>query len=122
MNEKLVFRPFVRKIVECLQHQRLEDHDFVPWLASRRTLAFRVAPAKLAFNQCRLQLWPEGFEWNHRRDRHQRIVLGVEAFIAPAQIKETQLPHRTRSKRSNPERFSNLNCRPRGSGIFRGAP
>src|ERR1700716_2912169 len=38
----------VRKIVERLQHQRLEDHHFVPWLAPRRTLARRLARAKLA--------------------------------------------------------------------------
>ena len=59
---KLAFRRIVGEIVQCLQHQRLEDHNFIPRLASRSTLAFRVALAKLAFNQSRLQLWPEGFQ------------------------------------------------------------
>jgi DDE family transposase len=40
---KLVFRLILREIVERLQHQRLEDHDFIPRLASRRILAFRFA-------------------------------------------------------------------------------
>src|SRR4030081_1863011 len=46
---KLVFRLIIGEIVERLQHQRLEDHDFIPRLASGRILAFRFAPAKLAF-------------------------------------------------------------------------
>ena len=58
---KLVFRLIIGEIVERLQHQRLEDHNFIPRLASRRIPAFRFAPAKLAFNQRRMQLWPEGF-------------------------------------------------------------
>src|SRR5271165_2977919 len=90
---KLVFRLIVGKIVERLQHQRLEDHDFIPRLASRRSLAFRFAPAKLAFNQRRLQLWPEGFEGNYRPNRYKRIVLFVETFIASVQIKEAKLSH-----------------------------
>jgi len=53
---KLVFHLIVGEIVERLQHQRLEDHDFIPRLASRRILAFRFAPAKLTFNQRRIQL------------------------------------------------------------------
>src|ERR1700730_18469281 len=56
---KLIFRLIVGEIVEGLQHQRFEDHEFVPWLAPRRTGAFRVAPSKVALNQCRLKLWPE---------------------------------------------------------------
>src|SRR3984893_17762352 len=67
-----------------------EDHDFIPRLASRRTLAFRLAPAKLAFNQIRNQLWPEGFERNHRRNRYKRIVLFGETFIASVQIEEAK--------------------------------
>ena len=47
-------------------------------------------PAKLAFNQRRMQLWPEEFERNHRRNRHQRIVLFDEAFITSVQIEESQ--------------------------------
>src|SRR5208337_2738534 len=83
---KLVFRLIVGEIVERLQHQRLEDHDFIPRLASRQTLAFRFAPAKLAFNQRRLQLRPEGFKGNLRRNRYKRIVLLGETFIASVQI------------------------------------
>lgn len=63
---KLVFRLIVGEIVERLQHQRPEDHDFIPRLATRRTFAFRFAPAKLAFNQRRLQLRPEGFSRDPR--------------------------------------------------------
>jgi len=55
-----------------------------------------------------------------RRSGEARLSFGA-AFIAPAQLKETQLPHRSRSKRANPERVLNLICRPRGSGIFRAA-
>jgi hypothetical protein len=40
---KLVYRLIVGEIVERLQHQCLEDHDFIPRLASRRILAFRFA-------------------------------------------------------------------------------
>src|SRR6202008_4348499 len=90
---KLVFRLIVGEIVERLQHQRLEDHDFIPRLASRRVLAFRFAPAKLAFNQRRLQLRPEGFERNHRRNRYKRIVLFNETFIGSVQIEEAKLSH-----------------------------
>jgi pimeloyl-ACP methyl ester carboxylesterase len=90
---KLIFRLIVRKIVERLQHQRLEDHHFVSRLAFRRTLALRVVLAKLVFDQRRLQLRPEAFEWNHHRNGNQWIVFGVQAFIAPTQIKETKLPH-----------------------------
>src|SRR6202011_5212821 len=39
------------RIVERLQHQSLEDHDFIPRLASRQTLARRIARAKLALDQ-----------------------------------------------------------------------
>jgi len=49
-------------------------------------------PAKLAFNQRRMQLWPEEFERNHRRNRHQRIVLFDEAFITSVQIEEATVP------------------------------
>ena len=52
---KLVFRLIVGEIVERLQHQSLEDHDFIPRLASRQTLARRIARAKLALDQRRLQ-------------------------------------------------------------------
>ena len=90
---KLVFRLIVGEIVERLQHQRLEDHDFIPRLASRRILAFRFAPAKFALNQRRIQLWPEGFKGNHRPDRHKRIVLFGETFIASVQIEEATLSH-----------------------------
>jgi hypothetical protein len=38
-----VYRLIVGEIVERLQHQCLEDHDFIPRLASRRILAFRFA-------------------------------------------------------------------------------
>jgi hypothetical protein len=48
---KLIFRLIVGEIVERLQHERLEDHHFVPWLAPGRTLARRVARPKFAFNQ-----------------------------------------------------------------------
>jgi hypothetical protein len=48
MPMKLVFRLIIGEIVERLHHQRLEDHDFIPRFASRRALAFRFAPAKLA--------------------------------------------------------------------------
>src|ERR1700680_3262840 len=62
-------------------------------VASRRILAFRSAPAKLALNQRRIQLWPEGFERNHRRNRYKRIVLFNETFIASVQIEEAKLAH-----------------------------
>src|SRR3979411_427521 len=101
---KLVFRLIIGEIVERLQHQRLEDHDFIPRLASGRILAFRFAPAKLAFNQRRMQLWPEGFERNHRRNRCQRIMLFGETFIATAQIEEAKLSHPNLS-RSEYENF-----------------
>jgi hypothetical protein len=65
----------------------------LPRLASRRILAFRFAPAKLAFNQRRIQLWPEGFERNHRRNCYKRIVLFGETFIASVQIEEATLSH-----------------------------
>jgi hypothetical protein len=87
------FRLIVGEIVERLQHQRLEDHDFIPRLASRRIPAFRFAPAKLAFNQRRMQLGPERFERNHRRNRYKRIVLFGETFIASVQIEEAKLSH-----------------------------
>src|ERR1700704_505076 len=64
-----------------------------PTPMSGRILAFRFAPAKLAFNQRRMQLWPEGFERNHRRNRCQRIVLFGETFIATAQIEKAKLSH-----------------------------
>src|SRR2546430_3289043 len=48
---KLVFRLIVAEIVERLQHQSLEDHDFIPRLVSRQTLARRIARAKLALDQ-----------------------------------------------------------------------
>ena len=86
---KLVFRLIVGEIVERLQHQRLEDHDFIPRLAS---LAFRVAIAKLAFNQSRLQLWPEGFERNHRRDHCKRIALSIN-FHNVGSNRKNQLSH-----------------------------
>jgi hypothetical protein len=52
---------------------------------------------------------------------HLRIVLDVAAFLAPAQIKETQLP--IAQARSGQIRSDSLNriCRPRESRIFRGA-
>jgi hypothetical protein len=50
---KLVFRLIVGEIVERLQHQSLEDHDFIPRLASRQALARRIARAKLALDQAR---------------------------------------------------------------------
>src|SRR5947208_2459648 len=97
MNErriaKLVFRLIVGEIVERLQHQSLEDHDFIPRLASRQTLARRIAHAKLALDQRRLQLRPERFEGNHRRNRYERIILFVETFIASDQIEEAKLSH-----------------------------
>jgi len=97
MNErrsrKLVFRLIVGEIVERLQHQSLEDHDFIPRLASRQTLARRIARAKLALDQRRLQLRPERFEGNHRRNRYERITLFVETFIASDQIEEAKLSH-----------------------------
>src|ERR1700716_2029368 len=119
---KLVFRLIVRKIVERLQHQRLEDHHFIPWLAPCRTLARHVARPKPACDQRCLQLRPQRFPRNHRRDRHQRIVLDVEAFIAPAQIKETQLPHRTRSRWSNSKRFFESDLQAARKGYFSRCP
>jgi hypothetical protein len=65
----------------------------LPRLASRRILAFRFAPAKLAFNQRRIQLWPEEFERNHRRNCYKRIVLFGETFIASVQIEEATPSH-----------------------------
>jgi len=57
----------VGEIVERLQHQRLEittsSKACVP-----PNLCVRFAPAKLAFNQRRIQLGPEGFKRNHRRN------------------------------------------------------
>jgi hypothetical protein len=50
---------------------------------------------------------------------HPRIVLDVAAFLAPAQIKETQLPYRASPRGSNSRRFFESDCRPRESGIFR---
>jgi hypothetical protein len=47
----------------------------------------------LAFNQRRLQLRTERLEWNHRRDRHKRIVLFVETFVASVQIEEPKLSY-----------------------------
>src|SRR6202023_1807041 len=58
----------------------------------------------------------------HRRDRHQRIVLDVEAFIAPAHIKETQLPHRTRSRWSNSKRFFESDLQAARKGYFSRCP
>src|SRR6202045_5435978 len=72
---------------------RVEDHDFIPRLASRQTLARRIARAKLALDQRRLQLRPERFEGNHRRNRYERIILLVETFIASVQIEEAKLSH-----------------------------
>src|SRR5256885_185406 len=109
---KLVFRLIVRKIVERLQHQRLEDHHFIPWLASRRILAFRFAPAKLAFNQRRMQLGPERFERNHRGNRYKRIVLFGETFIASVQIKEAKLSHANLPR----SEYENLESDLRGGG------
>ena len=88
---KLIFRLIVGEIVERLQHQSLEDHDFIPRLASRQTLARRIARAKLALDQRRLQLRPERFEGKHRRNRYERITLFVETFIASDQIEEAKL-------------------------------
>src|SRR5256885_3276908 len=109
---KLVFRLIVRKIVERLQHQRLEDHHFIPWLASRRILAFRFAPAKLAFNQRRMQLGPERFERNHRGNRYKRIVLFGETFIASVQIEEAKLSHANLPR----SEYENLESDLRGGG------
>src|ERR1700730_5952090 len=44
-------------------------------------------------NRSRNQLWPGGFERNHRRDRHKRIALFIETFVASVQIEETKLSH-----------------------------
>src|SRR3984893_13405803 len=40
-----------------------------------------------------MQLWPEGFERSHRRNRYKRIVLFNETFIASVQIEEAKLSH-----------------------------
>ena len=44
--------------------------------------------AKPTFDQRRLEHRPEGFEWNHRRDRQKWMVLFVETFEASVQIEE----------------------------------
>src|ERR1700730_15973583 len=65
----------------------------IPKLACRQTLACRIDRAKLALDQRRLQLRPERFERNHRRNRYERIILFVETFIASVQIEEAKLSH-----------------------------
>jgi hypothetical protein len=49
-----------------------------------------------------------------------RIVPGVQAVIAPAQIEKPSCPMAHAPTRSNPERFLNPVRMPRGSGIFQG--
>jgi hypothetical protein len=71
---KLIFRLIVRKIVERLYHQSLEDHQFVPRLASRQTLARRIARAKLAYEQRPLSALTGKTPMEHRRDGNQWIV------------------------------------------------
>src|SRR2546423_8673224 len=87
---KLVFRLIVGEIVERLQHQSLEDHDFIPRLASRQTLARRIARAKLALDQRRLQLRPERFEGKHRRNRYERITLFIETLHSVGSNRRSQ--------------------------------
>src|SRR2546430_2560954 len=70
----------------------MQDHVFIPRLASRQTLARRVARAKLALDQS-LPPRPERFEGNHRRNRYERITLFVETFIASDQIEKAKLSH-----------------------------
>jgi hypothetical protein len=56
---------------------------------------------------------------NHRRDRPPADRPFVAAFLAPAQIKETQLPYRASPRGSNSKRFFESDRRPPESGIFR---
>jgi hypothetical protein len=59
-----------------------------------------------------MQLWPEGFERNHRPNRHQRIVPFDEAFIASVQIEEAKLSHANLP----PSEHENLESDLRGGG------
>src|SRR6195256_1925596 len=62
-------------------------------LRPAKLLRVAIARAKLALDQRRLQLRPERFEGNHRRNRYARITLFVETFIASDQIEEAKLSH-----------------------------
>src|SRR2546421_12887133 len=92
------------------QGRALGDHDFIPRLASRQTLARRIARAKLALDQRRLQLRPERFEGNHRRNRYERITLFVETFIASDQIEEAKLSHANIPRSESRSFESDLRC------------
>jgi hypothetical protein len=108
----LVFHLFVGQVVQRLHHQCLEDQHRVPRLAPGGTPALRRWRAHRLPRQCRLELGAEAFPRNHRRQHHQRVLLPVQAFIPPAQIKKSQLAHRS----SPPQRPAPFNQIPAASG------
>src|SRR3981081_2651929 len=83
---------------------------------SRQTLARRIARATLALDRRRLQLRPERFEGNHRRNRYEQIILFVETLIASVQIEEAKLSH-ANIPRSEPRSFES-DSRGGGKGEF----
>src|ERR1700730_13235285 len=80
----------------------------------------RIARAKLALDQRRLQLRPERFEGNHRRNRYERITLFVESFIASDQIEEAKLSHANIPRSESG--VLNLICAPVGRANFSRCP
>ena len=86
---KLVLHLIVRQVVKRAENDRLEHHQRIPRLASRRRLPVlgRLAP-------CRLETRSEVFPRNNLVDLHQRVVLGVQPRIPIRDVKKAHLAHR----------------------------
>src|SRR3954452_12764240 len=114
-GDRMILDLVVREVVEGLQNQRLEDDDLVPRLASGRSLPLllRLAP------NC-AQLSAEILPGHNLVQENQRVLLGIETAISPAEIEEPRLTHSCPSLRNQHAALSSNSCA-RERSIFRGA-
>ena len=85
---QLILHLVVRQVVQLAQHDRLEHHDRIPGLAPRLRL-----PRRRRLAPDRFQSPAETRPRNQRIDPHERILLGIQAGIAPRHVEKPHLTH-----------------------------
>ena len=84
-----VFDVFIRKVVQCLQHQDLEHHDRIEGLATG--VAFPLFGGESHHS---LDLATKTLEGNDQVERLERIALGADRLKTFVEIVEPKLPPR----------------------------